>query len=193
MDESEEHDVVTHHEEEIIPVKDDDEEEKTGKEAEKTGKEAEKTGKEAEKTGKEAEKTGKEAEKTGEEAEKTEKTSEVQIMGGEKTEDEDVSLTVESPIKKPKDTTISFTSDDKTIDDTGKEEVISAPKTIARLEEISTKNHEKRKLEEEEEDDEEEKINIGTEIKLDSLDIHDIAKPLTTKPDPVLNDIEILT
>jgi hypothetical protein len=73
----------------------------------------------------------------------------------------------------------------------GKEEFITAPKNIERLEEISTLRNIKRKMEEEEE---EEKLNISTEnISLDNLDISIIDQPDDKlKNDILLDDIEIL-
>ena len=59
--------------------------------------------------------------------------------------------------------------------------------------------YEQRKLEEaeydDEDDDEYEKINImgDTELKLDSIDVHDLDTKLSLKPDPILNDVEILS
>jgi hypothetical protein len=182
MDESEEHDVETHHEEEIIPVADDEKTEDT-----KDTKEA--TIKREKDAGETADNVTLKVESKKDDTE--EKESNNQESNNQETNNQ------ETNNQETKETTISFTSNDNTFDESGKEEVINAPKTIQRLEEISTMNHEKRKLEEEEEEEggegEEEKINIGTEIKLDNLDIHDIDKPLKTIPDPILNDIEILT
>ena len=73
---------------------------------------------------------------------------------------------------------------------------VNAPKTIERLEKISHDANERRKLEEAEEDDDydEDKLVIhdASPITLDTLDIHDLNKKISTKPDPILNDIEIL-
>ena len=88
---------------------------------------------------------------------------------------------------------LSFVDTDKAIDEKGNEEVINAPKNVERLEQISHINNEKRKLEEEDDDDDEEKLNIGTDIQLGDLDIHSIGNPpITPKPDPILNDVEVL-
>ena len=83
------------------------------------------------------------------------------------------------------------------MDEKGNEEVINAPKDVERLEHISRVNSEKRKREEEKEDDDDdntdEKLNIGTDIQLGDLDIHSIGNPsITPKPDPILNDVEVL-
>ena len=71
-----------------------------------------------------------------------------------------------------------------------------APKTLERLEQISKERHAQRKAEAEEEEEEEEDklvIHSNTELNLDKIDIHDLDKKLNMKPDPVLDDIEILT
>lgn len=79
---------------------------------------------------------------------------------------------------------------------TNKEENVSAPKTIERLEEISKVQSQKRKEEEAmEDDDDEDKIKIFDDVKLelDTLDVHNINKQKELKPDPVLTDFEVLT
>ena len=92
---------------------------------------------------------------------------------------------------------IQFNDNDSVLDlGTNKTSEINAPKTIERLEKISHDANEKRKLEEAEEEDDydEEKIVIheASPIILDKLDIHDLDKKISTKPDPILDDIEIL-
>ncbi len=74
----------------------------------------------------------------------------------------------------------------------GEEELINAPKTIERLEEISTLRNIQRKIEEEENDD---KLKISNEdIPLDILDIQIMNQPeVKLNTDIVLDDIEILT
>ena len=92
---------------------------------------------------------------------------------------------------------IQFNDKDSVLDlGTNKRSEISAPKTIERLEKISHDANEKRKLEEAEEDDDydEDKLVIhdASPITLDTLDVHDLDKKISTKPDPILDDIEIL-
>jgi hypothetical protein len=86
---------------------------------------------------------------------------------------------------------IKFNDVDMVMNKHGKEEFVTAPKNIERLEEISTLRNIKRKMEEEEED---EKLNISTEnISLDNLDISIIDQPDDKlKNDILLEDIEIL-
>ena len=97
---------------------------------------------------------------------------------------------------------LSFNNNDSVLDmGTNLSKEINAPKDVDRLEKISAERHEQRKLEESEydddddDDDEYEKISImgDTELKLDSMDIHDLNTKLSLKPDPILNDIEVLT
>ena len=86
---------------------------------------------------------------------------------------------------------IKFNDVDAVMNNHGKEEFITAPKNIERLEEISTLRNIKRKMEEEEDD---EKLNISTEnVSLDNLDISIIDQPDDKlKNDILLDDIEIL-
>ena len=76
-----------------------------------------------------------------------------------------------------------------------KSNLVTAPKTIERLEQISEERYNKRKEEEEEEEDDDDddfKLNISDskeKISLDDLDIHDLS---TKKDDIVLNEIEEL-
>ena len=93
---------------------------------------------------------------------------------------------------------IKFNDNDSVLDlGTNETSEVNAPKTIERLEKISHDANERRKLEEAEEDDDdydEDKLVIHdvSPITLDTLDIHDLDKKISTKPDPILNDIEIL-
>uniref|UniRef100_A0A6C0B113 Uncharacterized protein n=1 Tax=viral metagenome TaxID=1070528 RepID=A0A6C0B113_9ZZZZ len=90
-------------------------------------------------------------------------------------------------------TSLSFNDRDFMRDENNNEEVISAPKNIDRLEEISTMRNAQRK-QEDEDDDENVRLNIlDQDVQLDSLDIHSIDFPeLKLEPDLLLNDIEVL-
>ena len=74
----------------------------------------------------------------------------------------------------------------------GKEELVEAPKTIERLEEISALRNMQRKMEEEDDD---EKLKISNEdVSLDILDVHTINPPeVKLDTDFLLDDIEILS
>ena len=87
---------------------------------------------------------------------------------------------------------LKFNDMDSAMGKNGKEEMISAPKTIERLEEISTLRNMQRKMEEDEDD---EKLKISDEeVSLGSLDIHIINPPeVKLEPDLFLDDIEILS
>ena len=96
---------------------------------------------------------------------------------------------------------LSFNDNDSVLDmGTNKESLISAPKNIERLEEISRINEAKRKAEEaedefdEDEDDPPLKIS-GDDIKLDTLDVNDLTSnlELDLEPLPLLDDFEVLT
>ena len=91
---------------------------------------------------------------------------------------------------------LKFDDKDSVLDmGTNKSTIIDAPKTLERLEKISQERHEQRKAEEEEEEEDDDKLTIhsATPISLDKLDIHDLNKKLDIKPDPILDDIEVLT
>lgn len=97
------------------------------------------------------------------------------------------------------DSVMNYVTDEepKTIN-TSETTLISAPKTIERLERISREQNEKRKMEEEEDDDiefENDKITIFNDtpkLELDNLDVHSLDEPLKLNNDIVLDDIEEL-
>ena len=87
--------------------------------------------------------------------------------------------------------TLKFNDVDLVLNKNGQEELITAPKTIERLEEISTLRNMQRKQEEEEED---EILKISNDnISLDNLDIETLSSPeIKLNNNFVLNDIEVL-
>jgi hypothetical protein len=93
---------------------------------------------------------------------------------------------------------LSFSDVDLVKDQYNKEERVTAPKDIERLEEISELRYNQRKLETDDDDDYGEnnltKLKISDEIaSLDALDVHVINEPeLETLPDLIIDDIEIL-
>ena len=90
---------------------------------------------------------------------------------------------------------LKFNDVDKAVNEKGKEELISAPKTLERLEEISNLRNIQRKMEEEADaDDDDEKLNISDElVDLNSLDVHVIGqKSIDLEPNLLLDDIEVL-
>jgi len=108
---------------------------------------------------------------------------------------------VEKPVKEETQTIIEgikenvslkFNDMDTVVNKSGVSELVSAPKTIDRLEEISALRNLERSRENQ--DDEDEKLNISSEdISLDGLDVH-VIQPPEVKLDPgfLLEDIEIL-
>jgi hypothetical protein len=89
---------------------------------------------------------------------------------------------------------IKFDDVDRVVTKSGQEELITAPKTIERLEEISVLRNMQRKMEEEEETDGD-RLNILDEpVNLDTLDVHVINPPeiKLNNNDILLDDIEIL-
>jgi len=88
---------------------------------------------------------------------------------------------------------IKFNDVDQAVNETGKEELISAPKTLERLEEISNLRNIQRKMEEEADDDNE-TLKISDElVDLNSLDVHVIGqKSIDLEPNFLLDDIEVL-
>uniref|UniRef100_A0A6C0KM21 Uncharacterized protein n=1 Tax=viral metagenome TaxID=1070528 RepID=A0A6C0KM21_9ZZZZ len=86
---------------------------------------------------------------------------------------------------------LKFNDVDSVLLKNGEEELINAPKTIERLEEISTLRNMQRRIEEEEEDS---PLQISNEeVLLDGLDVHVINSPeVKLDNDLLLEDIEIL-
>ena len=88
---------------------------------------------------------------------------------------------------------LKFNDVDTAVDKSGKEELITAPKTIERLEEISNLRNIQRKMEEADDDDNE-TLKISDELAdLNSLDVHVIGeKPIELDTSFLLNDVEVL-
>ena len=88
-------------------------------------------------------------------------------------------------------TGLKFNDVDSVMGKNGKEELVEAPKTIERLEEISVLRNMQRKMEEEEDN---EKLKISNEeVSLDSLDVHTINPPeIKLDTSLMLDDIEVL-
>ena len=102
-------------------------------------------------------------------------------------------MPLEDPIDNKKGG-LSFNDNDQVFDmGTNKDSFVSAPKTDERLAEIARIQHEKRKAEEAEEDDDDDSLKIlGDNVKLEIADIHDLSTDKVLKPDPILNDVEVL-
>ena len=103
-----------------------------------------------------------------------------------------ISETKPNSVESEENTKLKFNNVDAVLNKNGQEELVSAPKTIERLEEISNLRNMQRKIEESNEDDE--KLNISNDdISLDNLDVH-VLNPVEMKlnDDLFLDDIEIL-
>ena len=89
---------------------------------------------------------------------------------------------------------LSFNDIDYIKTEDGQISNVNAPKTISRLEEISTMRAQQRKMEEDDEEDNI-KLNISEQsFNLDALDIHNIEEPkIELLPDLLFDDIEILS
>ena len=84
---------------------------------------------------------------------------------------------------------LTFTDYDKVIDESNNIQTINAPKTIERLEQISTSNTLRRKMEEEEEEDDRIRIHTDELIDLSDFDILDEPK---SRSDSLTLDVEEL-
>jgi hypothetical protein len=89
---------------------------------------------------------------------------------------------------------LSFNDVDLAIGIDNKEEQISAPKNLERLEQISDMRNEQRKLETDDDDEDGVRLNIFDEsVQLSSLDVHNIEPPsLNLMPELLIDDIEVL-
>jgi hypothetical protein len=88
---------------------------------------------------------------------------------------------------------LKFNDMDSVMSKNGQEEIINAPKSIERLEEISTLRNMQRKMEEEAEEDNEKLKISDEEVSLGNLDVHIINPPeVKLDADLLLDDIEIL-
>ena len=90
---------------------------------------------------------------------------------------------------------LSFNDTDYTMDEHNNEVSIEAPKDFDRLEQISVERNAQRKLETEDDDDDgDSRLKIMDEdVKLGSLDVHNIEEPeMNLIPDLLLDDIEVL-
>jgi GTP:adenosylcobinamide-phosphate guanylyltransferase len=99
-------------------------------------------------------------------------------------------VSVESGSHKP---SVSFNNIDYIKSEEGISQ-INAPKSLDRLEEISSMRNEQRKRESEDDNDENVKLHISDQaFNLDNLDIHNIEEPkLDLLPDLLIDEIEVL-
>lgn len=102
--------------------------------------------------------------------------------------------TIKNIDNEPVVTRLTFNNIDSVQDAaTGLVNEIEAPKDIERLEEISTSNAIKRKLEEEDDDDDSDRIKIHTDnVSINDLDILDIDRSSNGNDELLLEDFEVL-
>lgn len=126
------------------------------------------------------------------EEEKKEENKENNIQFSEEEAPPSVVPAINNLDEEPVVTRLTFNDIDSVLNGEDEVEKISAPKTIERLEEISTERALQRKLEEEEEDMED-RIKIHTDsVDLADLGIFDIDGKPVKEEDIILNDIEEL-
>jgi hypothetical protein len=135
-------------------------------------------------------------EKTGDEIKKTEEENtnenEEQIEQEEETVPE-VVPSIQNIDDKQLVTKLSFNDMDSVLDNNDTVKEIEAPKTIERLEDISTTRALQRKLEEEEEESDDERLQISTEpIDLSGFDVLDEPTTNVSSEEILLNDVEEL-
>jgi hypothetical protein len=97
--------------------------------------------------------------------------------------------TIQNVDTEPVMTRLTFTDYDKVVDEANNVQTVNAPKTIERLEQISTSNTLRRKMEEAEEDDDRIRIHTEETIDLSDFDVLDEPKP---RSDSLSLDIEEL-
>lgn len=87
---------------------------------------------------------------------------------------------------------IRFSNVDNMMDVDGNESNVDAPKTIERLEQISSNNKDNMYGGDNDTNDEDNKLKIGGNISLDFSDVNDLNKSFTLNDPPILDDVEIL-
>jgi hypothetical protein len=124
---------------------------------------------------------------------KPESTDTETTAGSVKTEDEPYTVpSIQNVDNEPVITRLSFNDYDAVLDEKDKVENINAPKTIERLEEISTSRALQRKLDEEDSDEDSDRIHIHTEpIDLSGFEILDEKTPSALNDIPVLDFEEL--
>ena len=90
-------------------------------------------------------------------------------------------------------TELTFNDIDSVLNENDEEQEVTAPKSLERLEEISTNRALQRKLDEISDDEDDEKLNIGEDIQLTGFDILDDSDAMKISDENiVLNDVEVL-
>lgn len=92
---------------------------------------------------------------------------------------------------------LTFSNDDKVLDETGKESVITVSKDEENLEKLekerNSSDFNKGTDDDDDDNDESERLVIGENVKLDVIDVNDLNKSSTVELAPPVLDFEILT
>ena len=90
-------------------------------------------------------------------------------------------------------TELTFNDIDSVLNEKDEEQEVTAPKSLERLEEISTNRALQRKLDEISDDEDDEKLNFGEDIQLTGFDVLDDSDAMKiSNENIVLNDVEVL-
>tara|TARA_Y100000992_G_scaffold160743_2_gene107593 strand:- start:2883 stop:3893 length:1011 start_codon:yes stop_codon:yes gene_type:complete len=90
-------------------------------------------------------------------------------------------------------TELTFNDIDSVLNENDEEQEVTAPKSLERLEEISTNRALQRKLDEISDDEDDEKLNFGEDIQLTGFDVLDESDAMKiSNENIVLNDVEVL-
>jgi hypothetical protein len=90
-------------------------------------------------------------------------------------------------------TELTFNDIDSVLNENNEEQEVTAPKSLERLEEISTNRALQRKLDEISDDEDDEKLNFGEDIQLTGFDVLDDSDAMKiSNENIVLNDVEVL-
>ena len=111
-------------------------------------------------------------------------------------ESESIKIHTEPMVEETRRVPLTFNDTDNVLNlGTNETSEVSAPKTIQRLEQLAAIQNKKRKEEEALEDDDDDKLKIfdTIELKLDTLDVHDVNKKPELNTSPILTDVEILS
>ena len=131
--------------------------------------------------------------KTNEDDRKENEEEEIEIITKEEDIPEQVPVIKNIDDKEVK-TELTFNDIDSVLNENDEEQEVTAPKSLERLEEISTNRALQRKLDEISDDEEDdEKLNFGEDIQLTGFDVLDDSDAMKISDENiVLNDVEVL-
>ena len=131
--------------------------------------------------------------KTNEDNMKENDEEEIEIITKEEDIPEQVPVIKNIDDKEVK-TELTFNDIDSVLNENDEEQEVTAPKSLERLEEISTNRALQRKLDEISDDEEDdEKLNFGEDIQLTGFDVLDDSDAMKISDENILlNDVEVL-